>query len=735
MNLLDPPGRLAERLTVRWERVSSRWTGSRPQRFVQWWRAVYGRYQALWTTAFLLGAIALAFAAQRQFDENRDAGQWDDWHLPAVIAFDAMVLFGLVTGRERLERPPHEPPPPISWESSLPLLVAGLLFSAASALWFTGNTIRVTGLLLLLAGAGLALVALYISTSRERDESPAPRSRGGLAWQTWLLLGIVGLGAFLRFYKLDAIPGEMSLDQISKFWDVRDVLLGNKAPVFFEANQGREGLFFYLLALTSQVAGLGYLSMKLTSAAIGVASIPAMYFFGKEMAGRWVGLLAAFLLAVSKWHIILSRLGYRVVLVPVLIILAMAYLVRGLRRGHLFDYGLAGVMLGLGMYSYKSFPFAIPAALSCVALYALRRGRRPLLGGLVMLVLAAVVFVPMGVYAIESWDEYAYRENLQVELLEKHYAGSDLTPVEGYLVNLRKTVLMNNFVGDPIQIYNPPHERFLGPVSAALLILGLGYVLGRLTRGHNAVPVLFMLWLMQPVAVSMFPPHEQPNALRAAATIGPSLFVAAVSVPAVQRRLARVWAGRLRPLQLLVSQGGAPGEQGDPSPSRRFVLRPVAVLSGVVVLACVLALGLEAKANYESVFTLYPFHQRFHGHPLGRQVAEEVEDWLGVAPVFIRYSYTGVDVGLIKVYLTSWGVGDTWQPDDPEAPGGYQVNSLALDEPPLSRQDLPLAVFILYPGEAQGDLEILKQRYPDHVVINRTQPYGDLAYVVFVGHE
>jgi hypothetical protein len=702
---------------------------------VAWWRDIYARHHVLWIAVFLAVAIALAVAAQRLFDENRAAGRWDDWRLPALIAFDALVLFGWVTSGESLERATHRPPPPVAWDSHLPLFIAGVLLAIASSLWFTGNALRWAGVLLLLGGVGLALAALYVSTAA-RDMGP-PRSwlRGGVSWEWLLVLGLTGLGAVLRLYRLDAIPGELTLDQISKFWDIRDVLAGNKAPIFFEANQGREGLFFYLVALTSQFVDLSHMSMKLTSAWIGVAAVPALFLLGKEMAGRRVGLLAAFLLAINKWHILVSRLGYRVALVPLLVILAMFYLVRGLRRGHLVDYGLAGVMLGLGMYSYKSFPFAIPAAISCIGLYALRQGRRVLMGGLIMLLLASLVFIPMGVYALESWEAYVYREKLQVELLEANYAKHGITPLQGYLINLRKTMLMHNFVGDPIEIYNPPHERFLGPVSATLLILGLGYSLARLRSGYSALPLVFALWLMQPVALSMFAPYEQPNALRAVANVGPVLFVAALSVPVLQGAVARVVRDRWRPLDLVVSRADVAEEGPGGGPLRRFVLKPAAVVTALVAIACVPLLIVELRANYESVFVRYPEHQRFRGHPLGRRIAREVQAWLDTAPVFVKYSYSGIDVGLVKVYLTSWGIGETWQPDNPHALGGYQVHALALDQPPLSQQDLTRAVFIIYPEDVDQDVATLGARFPEHIVINRYHSYGELAYAVFVGHE
>jgi hypothetical protein len=68
-------------------------------------------------------------------------------------------------------------------------------------------------------------------------------------------------------------------------------------------------------------------------------------------------------------------------------------LAQGLRRGRLLDYGWAGATLGLGLYTYKAFPFVLPAALSACVLYALRGDRRPLLCALALLIVALIVFV------------------------------------------------------------------------------------------------------------------------------------------------------------------------------------------------------------------------------------------------------------------------------------------------------------------------------------------------------
>lgn len=698
-------------------------------------RAAYARHRVAWDTVTLLTALSLAALAQVQFDQNRLNWRWEEWQTPAAVGLVAMVMFGLATQHVEIETAWRDPPA-VAWGRMLPPLFAGVIISAASIPWFSENTFRLPGLALLVAGVSLALLALAReSPARQTATEGRTGARSGLAWEWVALLAIVALGAALRLYHLDQLPGELTLDQISKYWDVRDVLLGKRAPIFFEANQGRESLFFYLIALTSQFTGLGFMAMKLSSALVGVATIPAIYLAGRELGGRELGAVAALLLAVSKWHIILSRLGYRVILAPLFVVLVLYFLARALRGGRLLDYGWTGVMLGLGMYSYKSFPFAVPAAVSCTVLYGLWRRPRALAGTPIMLLLALLVFLPNAVYAAESWDDYVYRENLQRRFLAEHYANSELSPWQGYLVNIRKTALANNFIADPIEIYNPFQERFFGPVSAGLLILGLGYLLSRATEGRNALPLIFLLWLIQPVAVSMFAPYEYANTLRAAPTIGPGLLVAAVSLPVLRRCLTNTGWRHLRPVELSIYRGTAAGHDASAPSTRHLRFEPARALSALLVLAIVLTLGLETRENARSVFERYPDGLQFGGYPLARSIADEIARWVGVAPVFVKYTPTGLDIGLVKVHLNGQGLGQYWDPDNPSSPGGFQIDTLAVDEPPLSRTDLPAAVYILYPPDVPDGLEPLRARYPAHFVLERKLPDGELGYVVFVGHD
>jgi hypothetical protein len=259
------------------------------------------------------------------------------------------------------------------------------------------------------------------------------------------------------------------------------------------------------------------------------------------------------------------------------------------------------------------------------------------------------------------------------------------------------------------------------------------------SEGRNDLLLIFLFWLVQPVILPMFPPWEYANTLRAAATIGPGLLVAAFSLPALRRFLSGVAGTHLRPLALaLYREEPAPAESANekaPAPLARLRLRPARAVNLLLALLLVSALGLELVENYRSVFQRYPAAQALGGYPLAREIAGEIRQWLGVAPVYVKYAMQGINIHKVKIYLTSWGLGDQWDPDRPDSPGGYQIDTIALDQPPLSRDDLPAAVYILYPEDYPADLAPLKARYPAHFVAERRRPDGELAYVVFVGHE
>ena len=99
---------------------------------------------------------------------------------------------------------------------------------------------------------------------QSRARSPVGPSRWGWA----LLLLAVGLAAVLRFYRLDEWPPGPYRDEAYNALDALGVLRGQHA-LFFPANNGREPLFIYLVALSIALFGPTTLALRLPAAVVG----------------------------------------------------------------------------------------------------------------------------------------------------------------------------------------------------------------------------------------------------------------------------------------------------------------------------------------------------------------------------------------------------------------------------------------------------------------------------------
>jgi len=75
--------------------------------------------------------------------------------------------------------------------------------------------------------------------------------------------------------QLGSLPPGLYRDEAYNGLDALAILDGH-TPLYFEANNGREPLFIYLLALPLALLGITPLALRLTSAIVGTLTIPAI---------------------------------------------------------------------------------------------------------------------------------------------------------------------------------------------------------------------------------------------------------------------------------------------------------------------------------------------------------------------------------------------------------------------------------------------------------------------------
>ncbi len=121
------------------------------------------------------------------------------------------------------------------------------------------------------------------------------------------LVGILAVGAFLRFYKLDF--QSPWLDELHTLLEADPAQTLSGVYASLVAAEPHPPLYFYIIYLLFSVFGHSIIVVRAFSAVVGIAGIFATYLLGKEIADKKTALIAASLLSVNIFHIYYSQDG------------------------------------------------------------------------------------------------------------------------------------------------------------------------------------------------------------------------------------------------------------------------------------------------------------------------------------------------------------------------------------------------------------------------------------------
>ncbi len=327
------------------------------------------------------------------------------------------------------------------------------------------------------------------------------------------LAAITGVGLALRAIGLDLVPAGLSHDEAYDALNALDVLAG-KWPIFFEANNGREALFMYLVAGSFSLLGVGIVPLRIVAVLAGTAVIPLVYLLGQRLFDRRVGLLAAALVACSFWPIFDSRVGLRASLIPPLTCaLTLTLLAWQRQPARAVPPIAAGILLGLSLNTYTPAR-VLPLVPIALGIWMVARQALPwqtVLRGLVFLGSATVVTAsPLIAFFVAHPASFAERAG-QVNDFRFILSEGDFGPL---LRDTLNTLGMFTFGGDPFDRYNLAGRPVFDPLA------GLGFYAGLL-----ASPALLVIWLV----VGLLPSAttgESPHFLRAIAA-QPAIYLIA----------------------------------------------------------------------------------------------------------------------------------------------------------------------------------------------------------------
>lgn len=400
------------------------------------------------------------------------------------------------------------------------------------------------------------------------------------------LVGIIIVATFLRLYHIQTAPPGLYPDEAV---NALNSVTANKTgdyKVYYPDNNGREGLFMNIQAMFLKAAdakGMQYepWMLRLPSALFGILTVLGMYYLGRELFAKRVGLMAAFFTATSVWHIAFSRIGFRAIMAPFFLIWGIALLLMAYRYArenklathwykkylHLIVAAKGGIFFGLGFYSYIAYRTA-PLLLIPIAIYFRKQIASTRIMG-VFLAATFLVALPIGLYYLQNPADFFGRTS-QVSIFTGPH------PLQDLALNTVKTIGMVFVVGD----FNWRHNFAGAPVVfwpvAFCLIMGIVVAVQNLAHRkkqdphdpqnqqdakieNNVSPKLAFnilgLWIFLAALPVVTSNEGLPHALRSILFIPPLMILAAIGAVLSYNFLTRKYKGigLYAPLALIAS--------------------------------------------------------------------------------------------------------------------------------------------------------------------------------------
>ncbi len=186
------------------------------------------------------------------------------------------------------------------------------------------------------------------------------------AKEKWILIAILAVAFIFRFQDITSVPPGLYPDEAMNGNNALIALETGDFKIFYPENNGREGLFINIQALFLKVfdslkgeprALAEPWVLRSVSATFGLLTVLGLYLLVRLLFNWQIASIASFYLAVSFWHVVFSRIGFRAIMVPFLAVWGFYFLWRGLRDFRFSNFALSGIFFGLGFHTYIAFRF------------------------------------------------------------------------------------------------------------------------------------------------------------------------------------------------------------------------------------------------------------------------------------------------------------------------------------------------------------------------------------------
>ncbi len=197
-----------------------------------------------------------------------------------------------------------------------------------------------------------------------------------------LFILFLGLGIFLRFYRLATLPEGLHQDEASNSYEAFALANygidrnGYHYPIYpiTWGSGGGSPILIYLYAVICKFISPSVFSYRSIFASFGCLTLVLFYIFIRRLHGNKAALIGMGALAVMPWHVVLSRWGLDSNTIPFWCILVMVLFLQANHTKKTGYYVITAIFTAITLYCYGSATFVIPFFLLFACGYSLWTG-------------------------------------------------------------------------------------------------------------------------------------------------------------------------------------------------------------------------------------------------------------------------------------------------------------------------------------------------------------------------
>lgn len=352
-----------------------------------------------------------------------------------------------------------------------------------------------------------------------------------LSKKKYLIFLIILVAIFFRFWQLNKIPPGLYPDIATNGTDAIRANETLNYKIFYPANNGREGLFINLIALSFKIFGTGVWQLRLAGSIIGVLTVYGVYLLTKEILDEKSALFSSLFISTSFWAVNFSRIGFRAVMVPFILVFAFYFLLRNIfeKNKSIWDFIISGIIFGLGFYTYISFKIAPLILLFILGFFIIKNldTLKKYWKYIFLCVIAiTIVALPIIIYQVTSKD--AALRTGQVSIFNPEVNKGNLIGTAIKTTSL--SLGMFNFYGDPNWRHNfsglPALNFFVGIFFLVGIIIFIKELFNKKGSLKKKFAGFFIIsWFVIMLIPAILTEEGMPHSLRAIGSMVPAFIV------------------------------------------------------------------------------------------------------------------------------------------------------------------------------------------------------------------